>query len=178
MMYTAAYGINSSGHIVGTCQEKTANGIKTHGFFYTNGLYATFDCPSTTYWTAATGINASGHIVGDYHGASHGSGFLYINGLYATIDYPSVAQTIGVGINDKGQIVGCYVESFSPIRLRGFLLSGGTYATIAYPSARDYTIPRGINNNGQIVGNYSDSSGGHGFLYNLNDGTYTTLDVP
>src|SRR5262249_41248941 len=67
---------------------------------------------------------------------------------------------IGVGINDKGQIVGCYVESFSPIRLRGFLLSADTYATIDYPSARDYTIPRGINNNGQIVGVYSDSTGG------------------
>ena len=85
---------------------------------------------------------------------------------------------IGVGINDKGQIVGCYVESFSPIRLRGFLLSADTYATIDYPSARDYTIPRGINNNGQIVGVYSDSTGGGGFLYNPNGGTYTALNFP
>ena len=153
MEFTAAHGINASDHIVGMCQEQTAHGYKTHGFLYINGLYATIDHPSANHSTTATGIDASGHIVGDYQHQSRGSGFLYINGLYATIDYPSAHQTIGMGINGKGQIVGCYVESFDPIRLRGFLLSGGTYATIDYPSA-SLTIPRGINDNGQIVGSY------------------------
>src|SRR5262249_4242113 len=134
--------------------------------------------PSTTYWTTATGINASGHIVGDYSGPSRGSGFLYINGFYGTIDYPSASavQTIGMGINGRGQVVGWYVEKGSNF-LRGFLLSGGTYANIDYPSANQ-TIPWGINDNGQIVGSYGNSSGAGGFLYDSNSGNYTTLNLP
>ena len=41
------------------------------------------------------------------------------------------------------------------------------------------TVASGINNEGQIVGSYQTSTGQtHGFLYNPNDGSYTTLDVP
>src|SRR5262245_26803629 len=54
---TNARGINAAGHIVGYYVEKTANGVKAHGFLYTNGLYAIFDCPLATYWTTAFGIN-------------------------------------------------------------------------------------------------------------------------
>jgi len=93
-----AAGITASGHIVGTCQEQTAHGFKTHGFLYINGLYATFDHPSTDYWTTAKAINVLGHIVGDYSDrtSARQSGFLYINGLYAKIDYPSaISSCIG-----------------------------------------------------------------------------------
>jgi len=39
---TQACGINASDHVVGSYIEKTASGLKRHGFFYINGLYATF----------------------------------------------------------------------------------------------------------------------------------------
>jgi hypothetical protein len=46
------------------------------------------------------------------------------------------------------------------------------------------TTPQGINNASQIVGSYAVvsslplNSQGHGFLYNPNDGSYTTIDDP
>ena len=67
MAETFANGINALGQIVGTCVEKTAKSFKLHGFFYTHGLYATFDHP--THWINPTGINVAGHIVGWYNGA-------------------------------------------------------------------------------------------------------------
>ena len=92
-MATFANGINALGQIVGTCVEKTAKSFKLHGFFYTHGLYATFDHP--THWINPTGINVAGHIVGWYNGAP--DGFLYINGLYATVDHPLAPSDTSVG---------------------------------------------------------------------------------
>src|SRR5262249_4670396 len=52
------------------------------------------------------------------------------------------------------------------------------------PSANGGTSASGINNTGQIVGSYSVigvspiTHQGYGFLYNRQDGTYTTLDDP
>jgi probable HAF family extracellular repeat protein len=177
MVEAHASGINALGQITGWFLDRTTpDGFKSHGFLYINGLYATFDCPWTTYWTVGKGINAAGHIVGDCAGASHGSGFLYINGLYAVIDYPSATNTNAADINDNGQIVGGYRNGSS---YHGFLLSGGTYTTIDYPSAT-HTFLWGINNHGQVVGEYTDSSGssGRGFLYDSNGGTYTPLNLP
>jgi hypothetical protein len=36
----------------------------------------------------------------------------------------------------------------------------------------------GINNSGQITGSYRDKTGGHGFIYDIATGTYTTVDDP
>ena len=174
---TEARGINASGHIVGMYQNKASEGrIKTHGFFYVNGAYASFDCPlTTTDYTAPFGINAAGHIVGSYPGARGGRGFLYINGFYADIGHPSAAHTLAMGINDNDQIVGYYTTGSGRPVFHGFLLSGSTYTTIDHPSATD-TFVYGINNNGQVVGTYNSGEPPptRGFLYNTNGGTYTT----
>jgi uncharacterized membrane protein len=222
---TLAWGINDSGHIVGSyIEEEDLRAFKRHGFFYTNGLYATFDHPASRKdWedTVAQGINNAGHIVGTYSSPTGLKGFLYINGLYATIDYPSARQTNAYAINDDGEIVGFCVDR-NGMDPQGFLLSGGTYASFKYPLARwttamginnhrqivgsildstnhsgaflynpssatfasinypsaDNTYASGINDNGQIVGTYSKDGLGHGFIYNLNGGTYTTFDLP
>ena len=54
------------------------------------------------------------------------------------------------------------------------------FSTFDDPSATSFvgTQAFGINGSGQIVGVYADGSGNHGFLYNPNGGTYTTLDDP
>jgi probable HAF family extracellular repeat protein len=173
MAETFANGINALGQIVGTCVEKTAKSFKLHGFFYTHGLYATFDHP--THWINPTGINVAGHIVGWYNGAP--DGFLYINGLYATVDHPLTPSDTSVGgINDNGQIIGSYDKNGV---WHGYLLKDGTYTTIDHPSATQ-TILMGINNNGQIVGQYADSTGsfGRGFLCDPSGGTFTTINFP
>jgi probable HAF family extracellular repeat protein len=104
-----------------------------------------------------------------------GHGFLLSGGSFTTIDPPGSMQTIALGINNAGQIVGgAAVQGM--MYQTGFLLSGGRYATIAPPGSIGTTADA-INNAGQIVGRYYDARGiRHGFL--LSDGSYTTLDVP
>jgi len=117
--------------------------------------------------------------------------FLRSGDTYITLDDPlagPTGTTEALGINNAGQIVGYFTSTGNPGH--GFLYNptDGTYTTLNDPLA---TKPQGtfatdINNAGQIVGYYY--TGGttqdpspvlaHGFLYNPNDGTYTTLDDP
>jgi probable HAF family extracellular repeat protein len=93
---------------------------------------------------------------------------------YTTIDPSDSTSTVGLGINDSGQVVGFYDDSSG--EEHGFLDSGGTYTTIDPPGSTS-TDPLSINDSGQVVGIYEDSNGtNHGFLYS--SGTYTILDVP
>jgi hypothetical protein len=41
-------------------------------------------------------------------------GFLFDNGVYTTIDAPGASTTIPFGINNRGQIVGTYVDAGGP----------------------------------------------------------------
>jgi len=73
-----------------------------------------------------------------------------------TIDFPNASFTAGAtGINNRGQIVGVYVDS-SGVR-RGFLLDKGNFSTVDFPNALE-TNANGINDHSQIVGWYRDSS--------------------
>jgi probable HAF family extracellular repeat protein len=112
-----------------------------------------------------------------------------LGGDYITLDDPRAAAGLGTvasGIDDAGQIVGFYYDfSAHP---HGFLYCGGVYTTLddplagngaAFGGAAQGTYATGINAAGQIVGYYLDSNGiEHGFLYNPNGATYTTLDDP
>jgi probable HAF family extracellular repeat protein len=92
---------------------------------------------------------------------------------YATIDYPGASGTWAEGINDAGQVTGCYQEGSN---IHGFLYDGlSTYTPFDYPGA-SRTWPSGINNLGHIAGYYKLGSREHGFSYN--DRTYTTIDRP
>jgi probable HAF family extracellular repeat protein len=120
----------------------------------------------------------------DSSGVSHG--FLYSNGHYTTIDDPLGTEgTFASAINDKGQIVGEYVDSNGAYH--GFLYNKGYYGQRDYTTlddplasgAQGGTSAYGINDKGQIVGGYVDSSGGsHGFLYSNGNGHYTTTSIP
>jgi probable HAF family extracellular repeat protein len=180
---TAAFGVNASGHIVGSSYGK--GGIQ--GFLYRGGTYTTLDVVGIE--TVAHGINASDHIVGSYRekDPSKRRGFFYVNGLYATIDHPSAYyETAVLGINAAGHIVGDYYPASTKMAvsagsrglapIHGFLYINGLYATIDYPSAPE-TTAMAINDDGQIVGIYAaDERGVHGFL--LSGGTYAAIDYP
>src|SRR5438876_102891 len=103
--------------------------------------------------------------------------------VYTTLDDPlagaNAAGTAANGINDTGQIVGCYDNGSSS--LHRFLYSGGTYTTLDDPLAtattHGGTVAQGINASGQIVGFYaSKTDTDHGFLYS--GGIYTAIDDP
>jgi probable HAF family extracellular repeat protein len=175
-------GINGAGQVVGYYTD--AN-FKSHGFLLSGGTYTPLDDTSATNGTFATGMNGAGQIVGYYFNNTGTHGFLYNPnvGNYTTLDDPLATQgTFATGINAAGLIVGYYGNATGT---HGFLLVGTNYITLDDPSAFLFfnnqflkaTQAFGINDAGQIVGTYQ-ANGTFGFLYNLNTGTYTTLDDP
>ena len=100
--------------------------------------------------------------------------------IFNSFNDPSalVGTTQAYGVNDADQIVGYYQDGAGN---HGYLLSGGVFTTLNDPSASgsNGTIAFGINASGFIVGGYGVGSiTAHGFLYNPNNGTYTTIDDP
>jgi uncharacterized membrane protein len=75
--FTAAFGINDSGQIVGVCGDSTG----WHSFLDTGGSFTTIDVPrGAASLTFANGINASGQVVGEYSDSTDYS----IHGFLAT----------------------------------------------------------------------------------------------
>jgi uncharacterized membrane protein len=113
-----------------------------------------------------------------------GHGFLLDKDVFTAIDHPdAVAETAALGLNDRGQTVGAYVDAEGTIR--GFLLDDGVFTPIEHPDAGAATIASGLNDRGQIVGFYVDADGrSHGFLLDRGRGArrdrggFTTIDHP
>ena len=76
------------------------------------------------------------------HGASY---------TFTTINVPDALSVSAFGINDRGQIVGSYLDA--SVRNHGFLWNEGVFSTIDFPGAIT-TVATGINARGQIVGTY------------------------
>lgn len=113
----APFGINDLDVIVGTYSDTT--GI--HGFIYRDGIVTTLNDPLGPN-TGATGINNRGQIVGSYNSGNPGepgsSGFLYSQGVFITIDDPlGTFGTMPNAINDRGEIVGTYIDATGCTRL-------------------------------------------------------------
>src|SRR5947207_154291 len=96
-----------------------------------------------------------------------------------TFDYPGTGnQTLPQKINERGDIVGEYIDSSRVTR--GFVRfsNGSVSAPIVYPNDTVcFTEGRGINNSRTVVGDYATPDGNlHGFF--LSGGTFTEYDVP
>jgi probable HAF family extracellular repeat protein len=198
---TAAIGLNDRGQIVGFYAG--ADGAN-HGFlldkgrgFRREGVFTTIDHPDAGSLpgtgTAVTAIDDGGRIVGFYFDATpmphgfvrdNGRGARRDDGDFIPIDHPDAGAqpgtgTLAVGLNDRGQIVGGYVDADG--RGHGFLLDDGEFTTIDHPDAasepRLGTVLFGINNRRQIVGQYIDTDlRCHGLLRSRS--TFTTIDDP
>ena len=93
---------------------------------------------------------------------------------FTQIDVPGATTTSALGINNRDEIVGIYVNANGA--QHGFLLDDGVFVQIDFPDAV-FTAPTGINDRGQIVGVFGDAGGAeHGFL--LDNGTFTQIDLP
>ena len=99
--------------------------------------------------------------------------------VVTTFDYPGTGnQTLPQKINEKGDIVGAYIDSNGVTR--GFVrFSNGSFsAPIVDPNDTvGFTEGRGINNSRTVCGDYGTSDGNlHGFF--LSGGTFTGFDIP
>jgi probable HAF family extracellular repeat protein len=136
-------------------------------FLYSGGSFTVINAPGAEYSiTYALGINDSSQIVGTTNNDVFS--FLYSGGIFTTISDQGNG-TGANGINDAGQIVGCYYDAIGG---HGFLYSGGVFTILDDPLAdkpfagyTNGTCATGINNSGQIVGYYQTYGAiNHGFL--------------
>ncbi len=171
--FTAAYGINSGGQVVGQYLDTFS---RSHSWLYSSGGFSEIAIPGALS-SGASAINDLGDIVGAYtsgDGVVHG--YLLKGGVLTTIDHPGSSFANAFGINNKGQIVGMYRDRSS--MFHGFLLSSGVFSDIDFPGSPN-SEAHGINDQGHIAGFFyqcGGCGGGHGFTF---DGvTYQGVDVP
>jgi uncharacterized membrane protein len=183
-----AVDINNRGEIVGFYND--AGGATTTGFLRTRrGRFVDIVVPGSVV-TGPLKINDRRQVVGVYldadampnpngtlpQGALHG--FLWDDGDFKTIDVPGAATTAVLGINDRGQMVGSYIDAEGAYH--GFLRDPkGAVTTLPEASGADPasggTQPASINERGQIVGLAYDARGGsRGFL--LEGGRFRPID--
>jgi len=81
------------------------------------------------------------------------------NYTYTTFDFPgaSFLGTVATGINDAGDVVGYYYDSY--VYTHGFLWAKGAMNTVDFPQSQMQTSLYGINNCGAIVGRIFDNNG-------------------
>ena len=111
--------------------------------------------------------------------------FFGIPASFLTIDvpFPGARLTAPSGINNIGQIVGFYfdnnvTESFPNGHVHGFLYNDAIFTSFDFPDAVS-TLAFDINDNAQIVGVFSsDPTSSIARSFVLDDGTFTTFDVP
>jgi uncharacterized membrane protein len=180
-MYTQINGIAANGQLVGTYEDA----IGRHAFFW-GGSFIPLNPPGSERSQGGF-LNARGQVVGAYRDNKAAPpnnkrhGYIWYKGTFTTFNVPndhSMFGTVPQGINDRGDIVGSYVDMQGILRL-GFLRRQGTYTTLRV-SANNFTVASGTNNSGTVVGSYGNrgANGGpeHGFVWK--NGVYTTVDVP
>jgi hypothetical protein len=112
------------------------------------------------------GINNKGAAAGWCTSTKTGlfEGFVYAGGKFTAISFPKATATQALGINDKGDVVGLYLDSGSV--QHGFVKKGSKYTSIDV-SGDTSTEAWGINNKGQMAVFAINSAGGYdSFIYN------------
>jgi probable HAF family extracellular repeat protein len=180
-------GINNRGEIVGEyiiASRKESIMLRDR-----RGRITSFDVPGGR-GTEATDINDRGQIVGTYsedtpivNNSARPRAYLLDRlgrGEFTRIDFPDAAVTVAAGVNNRGQVVGGYLDANGTPH--GYRWDKGRFTTIDVPGAVG-TMLGDINDRGEIVGVYSDdpddptgATGVHGFL--LSRGDFTTFDAP
>jgi hypothetical protein len=117
-----ASGINNHGTVAGFYNTK---GGKTDGFVLRSHHFIKLAFPGATS-TMAFGINDSGLVVGAYTTGSGGSaqtwGFTWKSGHFHEVNDPNgIGSTIINGVNDRGELVGFYMDAANNNNTDGFL---------------------------------------------------------
>src|SRR5690242_4077388 len=75
--------------------------------------------------------------------------------LVASFDYPKASATIAKGINERGDVVGTFVDKFG-LAVNGFVrFADGTFSDPVIDPEGRYTYLEDINNTGTICGEYT-----------------------
>ncbi len=174
-VFSFPQSINESGTILGTVTDENS----TYGFIRTpSGSISSVTVPGS-FLSFYYGINASGTIVGSFlapppnNEVSHS--FVDVGGRYTTLSVPGATAGSGAeAINDKGQIVGTYIDDSG---IHAYIDRGGSFTFFDVGAFE--TESSGINDAGQVVGIYEDAPGEPYYSFvRDSDGSVTQLNVP
>jgi len=191
---TRAWGINSSGVIVGDYRDSSGT---LHGFLLVGGRYVTVDVPGSLIGlpgvlpTGLRSINPAGDIVGIFiapPGSSEGctlagsppctKGFLLHRGTFSTVLFPGHEGSIPQRITRNGDIYGCYHDADLMVTMHGFVrTASGEFSSVDLPAS----MSNGATPDGStVVGLYSDltmmPAPTHGYV--IQNGNFQSFDVP
>ena len=175
---TDTYAVNDAGVIAGDYVDSA--GVQ-HAMILDGKKLTTADNKECGAVTGSTGIqfygiNSAGTAAGWCTSAKTGEpiAFTYAKGKFTTVAYPKATGTEVNGINDKGDVVGIYLDSTGT--QHGFSKIGTKYTSI---DVKGDTSPFawGINNKGQITV-YATNSAGDYDSFLLTGKTFKKIDNP
>jgi hypothetical protein len=155
---TQILGLNDKGVAVGFYNDAQGN---AHAFKY-NQATRTFTTlvPPGSDSATATGINASNEITGFLMRGKTTASFLVSRGRYVEFDVPGSTNTQALGLNNRDEVVGSYVDAAG--MTHGFTATDptthATFSRIDDPLGIGNTIINGVNDRGQIVGFYTNAA--------------------
>jgi hypothetical protein len=177
---TDTYGINNKGVISGDYVDSA--GVQ-HGMILAGTKLTKVDNSSCSGKPSATGmslwaINSAGVAAGWCTSTSGPQiGFTYAKGKFTNITVKGASAVNVNGINDKGNLVGAYVDSAGV--QHGFLLVGKTLTTLNPPNVTSLATAFGINNNDVIAIYGLNSAGTYVSFTTANKGTtYKAVHAP
>jgi probable HAF family extracellular repeat protein len=174
---SAGYGINNTAQVSGSSLTKGEGG--PHAFLYSGGTKTDLGTLGPRGDSSAGyGINNTGQVTGvsvDYPILSKSlpayifrssAAFIYSGGKMTYLGWLGGYNSVGYGINDRGQVTGWSDTTYSGGTYHAFLYSGGTMTdlgTLGGTNSAGY----GINNTAQVTGtSFTKGEGGpHAFLY-------------
>jgi hypothetical protein len=177
---TDSYGINNSGVIAGDYVDST--GVQ-HGMILTGTKVTKADHPNCSGTPGSTGmsfysINSAGVAAGWCTNTTGSEiGFTYAKGKFTNVKITGATAVNVNGINDKGHLVGAYIDS-TGIQ-HGFLLVGKTLTKLDPPNVTSTATAWGINNNDVITVFGINSAGSYVSFTTANKGsTYKAFHAP
>ena len=175
--WSAAYGINNRGQVVGASAVDTAGG--NHAFLWDSGNMTDLGVlPGGIGESEAWGINEAGQAAGWSSTAAGTRAFLWESGTMVDLGVlAGGTYSVAYGINDRAQVVGSSTAA-GIIGRHAFLWESGTMTDLGdLPGGDDYSSGVGINNAGQVACSGYVTGGAHAFVWE--SGILTDLgDLP
>jgi len=175
---TDTYGVNNAGVIVGDYVDSKS---VQHGMILAGTKLTTVDnkaCEaiSGTGGISFYGVNSAGEAAGWCTSSKTvlDTGFVYSKGKFAPVNFPKSNGTQATGINDKGEVVGLYLDSTNATH--GFSKVGTKYTSIDVKGGTN-TVAWGVNNAGQITV-YTTNSAGAFDAYLLTGSKFKKINNP